>query len=54
MIVASSSLAGNELADGPVLVRAIGEISPDDQWNLLGCELLHGDFERVGLAFGWH
>ncbi len=45
-------LADDELADGPVLVASIWKVSPDNEGNLLGSKLLHGDFQWVGFALG--
>lgn len=47
-------LADDELADSPVFIASIWEVSPDDQWNLLGSQLLHGDLQWVGLTLSGH
>lgn len=50
----STLLADNELADGPVLVASVWEVSPDNKWDLLGRKFLHSDLQWVGLALGRH
>lgn len=46
--------ADDELADGPVFVAAVWKVSPDDQGDLFGCQLLHGNLQWVGLALSRH
>lgn len=42
-----------QLAELPVLIGVVGEISADDEWDLTLCKFSFGEFVRIGLVSLW-
>jgi hypothetical protein len=42
-----------QLAELPVFIGVVGEISADDEWDLTLCKFSFGEFVRIGLVSLW-
>lgn len=47
----SLRINNNKFIDAPVLVRVVGQVASNDNWNFALFELLHCDLQWIGFVF---